>query len=160
MSLVLRPIARSDADALHALFTETGVRQYLFDDVVLTREETQRHVEAALTHDAWAVELHGPIVGFTSLRPVGDGRELMIAISERCWGRGVAFEAARAAMRHGFEVLKLERILAGVDLPNERSHRLMMRLGFTPTGETDGPKYRARTYEVSAAAWSTSSRRC
>ena len=39
-------------------------------------------------------------------------------------------------MRHGFEVLKLDRILAGVDLPNERSHRLMARLGFTPTGET------------------------
>ena len=72
----------------------------------------------------------------------------MIAISERCWGRGVAFAAARAAMRHGFEVLKLDRILAGVDLPNERSHRLMARLGFAPTGETDGPKYRARTYEA------------
>ena len=72
----------------------------------------------------------------------------MIAISERCWGRGVAFDAARTAMRHGFEVLKLDRILAGVDLPNQRSHRLMARLGFAPTGETDGPKYRARTYEV------------
>lgn len=72
----------------------------------------------------------------------------MIAVSERCWGRGVAFEAARAAMRHGFDVLKLDRIVAGVDLPNQRSHRLMTRLGLTATGETDGPKYRARTYEV------------
>ena len=51
-------------------------------------------------------------------------------------------------MRHGFEVLKLDRILAGVDLPNDRSHRLMARLGFTPTGETGGPKHRARTYEA------------
>jgi hypothetical protein len=24
----------------------------------------------------------------------------------------------------------------------------MARLGFTPIGETDGPKYRARTYEA------------
>lgn len=145
---VLRRLEPTDADALHVVFTEPGVRQYLFDDVLLTREETQAHLEAALTHDAWVVELDGLVAGFASLRPVGKDRELMIAISERCWGRGVAFDAARAAMRHGFEVLKLDRILAGVDLPNQRSHRLMARLGFAPTGETDGPKYRATTYEV------------
>jgi len=143
---VLRRLEPTDADALHVVFTEPGVRQYLFDDVLLTREETQAHVEAALTHDAWVVELDGLVAGFASLRPVGKDRELTIAISERCWGRGIAFDAARAAMRHGFEVLKLDRILAGVDLPNERSHRLMARLGFAPTGETDGPKYRAKTY--------------
>jgi [ribosomal protein S5]-alanine N-acetyltransferase len=146
--VVLRRIAPSDADALHAIFTEPGVRQYLFDDILLTREETRKHVEAALAHDAWVVVLDGSIVGFTSLRPVGDDRELVIAVSERCWGQGVAFEAARAAMRHGFDALRLDRILAGVDLPNERSHRLMVRLCFTATGETDGPKHRARTYEV------------
>jgi ribosomal-protein-alanine N-acetyltransferase len=160
VSTVLRPVAPGDGDALHALFTEPGVRQYLFDDILLTRADSQKHLEAALAHDAWTVEVDGLIVGFTSLRPVGDDRELTIAVSERCWGRGVAFEAAQAALRHGFEVLKLDRILAGVDLPNERSHRLMTRLGFVPTGETHGPKYRARTYEVSAAAWSTSSKRC
>jgi [ribosomal protein S5]-alanine N-acetyltransferase len=146
--VVLRPLEPSDADALHLLFTEPGVRQYLFDDVLLTREETQKHVDAALTHDAWLVELDGLVVGFVSLRPVGKDRELMIAVSERCWGRGVAFQAARTAMNHGFEVLKLDRILAGVDLPNARSHRLMARLGFKPAGETDGPTYRARTYEA------------
>ena len=47
---VLRPLEPSDADALHAVFTEPGVRQYLFDDILLTREETQAHVAAALTH--------------------------------------------------------------------------------------------------------------
>jgi [ribosomal protein S5]-alanine N-acetyltransferase len=146
--VVLRRIAPSDAGALHAVFTEPGVRQYLFDDILLTREETRKHVEAALGRDSWVVELDGSIVGFTSLRPVGNDRELMFAVSERCWGRGVAFEAARAAMRHGFDALKLDRIVAGVDLPNQRSHRLMARLGFTATGETEGPKYRARTYEV------------
>ena len=148
MSLVLRPVELGDGDALHAVFTEPGVRQYLFDDILLTREETQKHVEAACDHGAWVICLDGVIIGLTSLRPVNGDRELMIAVSERCWGRGVAFQAARAAMSHGFDVLKLDRILAGVDLPNERSHRLMARLGFTPTGETDGPKYRARTYEA------------
>jgi [ribosomal protein S5]-alanine N-acetyltransferase len=148
LNVVLRPIALADGDALHAIFTETGVRQFLFDDILLTRAETQGHVAAACNHGAWVICMNGAIVGLTSLRPVGVDRELLIAISERCWGAGVAFEAAQAAMRHGFNVLNLDRILASVDLPNERSHRLMARLGFAPTGETDGPKHRLVNYEA------------
>jgi RimJ/RimL family protein N-acetyltransferase len=158
--ITLRAVELADGDALHAIFTEPGVRQYLFDDALLTRAGTGRHVAASIAHGGWVI-LHGrEVIGLTSLRPTGEDRELMIAISERHWGRGVAFAAAQAAIRHGFEVLKLPRILAAVDLPNERSHRLMQRLGFVPMGELDGPKYRARTYiAVNAAALSTSSTR-
>jgi ribosomal-protein-alanine N-acetyltransferase len=154
----LRAVESDDGEALHAIFTEPGVRQFLFDDILLTRAETQQHAEAARDHGAWVVCEDEKVVGLVSLRPTGADRDLMIVISGRCWGRGVAFGAASAAMRHGFEVLKLPRILAAVDLPNARSHRLMERLGFTPDGEIDGPKYRVRTYmAVSAAASSTSS---
>jgi len=146
--ITLRAVASADGDALHAIFTESGVRQFLFDDVLLTRAETQAHVEAAQAQGGWTILQDSEVVGLVTLRPTGDGRELMIAVSEHRWGRGVAFEAARQAMRHGFEVLKLERILAAVDLPNDRSHRLMARLGFRPTGERAGPKYQLRTYEV------------
>jgi RimJ/RimL family protein N-acetyltransferase len=144
--ITLRAVELADGDALHAIFTEPGVRQYLFDDELLTRAETQCHVETACEHGAWVILQNGEVIGLTSLRPTGEGRELMIVIGERHWGTGVAFAAAQAAMRHGFEILKLRRILAAVDLPNERSHRLMQRLGFLPMGEVDGPKYRARTY--------------
>ncbi len=146
--VVLRRIAVDDAEALHAIFTEPGVRRFLFDDIVLAPEETRRHVEAACRHDAWVVCEGGEVIGFVSLRPVGAECELLIALSERWWGRGLSFEAAQAAMRHGFDVLKLDRILASVDLPNERSHRLMGRLGFVPCGEREGPKYRLRDYEA------------
>ena len=156
----LRAVELADGDALHAIFTEPGVRQYLFDDELLTRAETEQHVRAAIAQAAWVILQDGEIIGLTSLRPTGDDSELMIVIGERHWGSGVAFAAAQAAMRHGFEVLKLRRILAAVDLPNERSHRLIERLGFLPMGEVDGPRYRARTYiAVNAAASSTSSTR-
>lgn len=154
----LRAVEAIDGDALHALFTEPGVRLFLFDDVLLTREQTQRHVEAAIDHGAWVIVQENQVIGLTSLRPIGEDRELVIVIGERHWGRGVAFAAAQAAMRHGFERLGLPRILAAVDLPNDRSHRLMERLGFVPTGEVDGPKYRARTYVAfNAVASSTNS---
>ncbi|WP_395711388.1 GNAT family N-acetyltransferase [Reyranella sp.] len=149
MRPTFRPIEPGDGDALHAVFTEPGVRQYLFDDILLSRDETRAHVEAACAHGAWAICLDGAVVGLASLRPTGvSDRELIIAVSERCWGRGVAYEAAQAALHHGFEALNLRRVLAGVDLPNQRSHRLMARLGFVAIGDCDGPKYRARHYEL------------
>jgi RimJ/RimL family protein N-acetyltransferase len=89
--ITLRAVEQADGDALHAIFTEPGVRRYLFDDILLTRAETHRHVEAACRHGAWVVLRDGEIIGLTSLRATGDGRELMIAIGERHWGGGIAF---------------------------------------------------------------------
>jgi ribosomal-protein-alanine N-acetyltransferase len=146
--ITLRAVAITDGDALHAIFTEPGVRQFLFDDIVLTRSETQAHVEAARDHGAWTILLDGEVIGLVALRPAGNDRELIIVVSQRQWGRDIAGEAARRAMRHGFEALKLDRIVAAVDLPNDRSHRLMARLGFRPTDETVGPRYRLRRYEA------------
>lgn len=145
---MLRAVVSDDGDALHAIFTEPGVRRFLFDDVLLTRAETQVHVEAARDQGGWTICDDAKVVGLVCLRPVGEERELIIALSERCWGNGVAFKAGRAALDHGFEALKLVRILASVDRPNDRSHRLMVRLGFTATGEKEGVRYPLRTYET------------
>ena len=51
--ITLRAVELADGDALHAIFTEPGVRLYLFDDELLTRAETQRHVEASM--HAWCL---------------------------------------------------------------------------------------------------------
>jgi RimJ/RimL family protein N-acetyltransferase len=148
--IALRAVGPADGDALHAIFTEPGVRRFLFDGIELSRAETRMHVDAACTQAAWTIRQDDEIVGLVGLRPVGDGadHELIVALSERCWGSGVAFQACRQAMQHGFDELAFARILATVDLPNERSHRLMARLGFQATGEGEGPKYRFRTYEA------------
>jgi ribosomal-protein-alanine N-acetyltransferase len=146
--IALRAVESADGDALHAIFTEPGVRRFLFDDIELTRAETQEHVDAARAQGAWTIRQDDEIVGVVVLRPVGTDRELIVALSERCWGSGVAVGAVRQALLHGFDRLALERILATVDLPNERSHRLMARLGFQATGEGEGLKYPFRTYEA------------
>ena len=146
--IALRAVESADGDALHAIFIEPGVRRFLFDDIELSRSETQEHVDAAAEQGAWTIRQDGSIIGLVALRPVGADRELIIAVNERYWGTGAALHAARQAMRHGFDALGLGRILATVDLPNERSHRLMARLGFAPAGEGQGPKYPYRRYEA------------
>ncbi len=45
----LRAVESADGDALHAISIEPGVRRFLFDDIELTRSETQEHVDAAST---------------------------------------------------------------------------------------------------------------
>ena len=145
--MILRTVEASDGDALHAIFCEPGVTEFLFDGTAPSRADTQGHVEAALTHPAWTIVVEGVVAGLVSLRPAGGAdHELIIVIALCQWGKGLALQASQEAMRHGFETLKLPRILATVDEPNQRSHRLMVRLGFHPIGEGPGPKFRQCFY--------------
>jgi RimJ/RimL family protein N-acetyltransferase len=73
------------------------------------------------------------IVGFAGLRrfwPAGEV-ELLYALRPDCWGQGLATEAAREVLRFGLEDLGLEEILAGADLENAASFRVMERVGMT-----------------------------
>jgi hypothetical protein len=73
--LVLRLVGMDDANALDEAFTEVGVARYLFDDCLLSREETQKHVEAARSHAGWAICVEGAVVGLVALRPVDAVRD-------------------------------------------------------------------------------------
>lgn len=143
----LRAVESNDGDALHAIFCEPGVTEFLFDGTAPSPADTQVHVEAALTHPAWTIVVEGEVAGLVSLRPAGDAdHELIVVIASCQWGKGLALQASREAMRYGFETLKLPRILATIDKPNTRSRRLMARLGFHLTGEGPGPKFRQCFY--------------
>jgi ribosomal-protein-alanine N-acetyltransferase len=61
-------------------------------------------------------------------------------------GRGLMREALTAAIHHAFGALKLHRIMANYQPTNERSGRLLRRLGFTVEGY-------ARDYLFLGGAW-------
>jgi ribosomal-protein-alanine N-acetyltransferase len=61
-------------------------------------------------------------------------------------GRGLMREALTAAVDHAFHALKLHRIMANYQPTNERSGRLLRRLGFTIEGY-------ARDYLFLNGAW-------
>lgn len=58
-----------------------------------------------------------------------------------CWGRGLATEGARAAIRFGFETLGLEEIVAFTVPANGASLRVMAKLGMRrdPADDFDHP---------------------
>jgi RimJ/RimL family protein N-acetyltransferase len=45
------------------------------------------------------------------------------------WGQGLATEGARAALRYGFEVVGLERIISTARADNAASRRVMEKCG-------------------------------
>ena len=99
------------------------------------------------------------IVGFAGLRrfgpqgsrgvrgPAGEV-ELLYALRPDRWGRGLATEAAREVLRFGLQDVGLEEILAGADLENAASFRVMERLGMTFAREVSIDGRPTRYYRI------------
>jgi ribosomal-protein-alanine N-acetyltransferase len=164
--LVLRAATDIDLDALWHLLTDPEVRRYLCDNKVLSRAEVQEMLAMSSAQwpagmGFWILRDRGEkLLGCVGLHPVTAGIvahapdlagevEPTIALAPDHWGQGYAAEALAAVIAHAFATLGLEHLVAVVDEPNTRSHRLMMRVGFAPTGTTTtGPCYPLGTYRL------------
>ena len=159
----LRPAMADDLDGLVELLHDAAVRRYLCDDTILPRET----VAAMLARSEelgsqglglWAIEL-GRFAGIAGLEPVSaeagatpamaGGIEPIIALDPAYWGQGLAGEVVDALIRYARDPLGLARLVAAVDEPNARSHRLMQRCGFTAMGRTPGPAHELVLYALS-----------
>src|SRR5262249_16829329 len=72
----------------------------------------------------------GEVVGTVELVPLDGGPEIELGyhLSRRHWGRGFATEVARGAVRYGFEVLGLRRVVGGV-YPEDVASRQVVEEG-------------------------------
>jgi RimJ/RimL family protein N-acetyltransferase len=106
---------------------------------VLSREDAWRQMAMFLGHwqlrgfGTWALEERstGGFVGRAGLHyPEGwPDREVGWALARAFWGRGLAFEAAQAALAHAFIAQGWTRAVSLIDPDNARSIRLAERLG-------------------------------
>lgn len=105
----------------------------------------------------WAAELldgqdgrgapHGTFMGFIGLHrptaplPFAPCVEIGWRLARPFWGRGLATEGARLALRAGFDALGLEEIVAFTAQRNRRSQAVMARLGMreSPAEAFDHP---------------------
>jgi RimJ/RimL family protein N-acetyltransferase len=93
----------------------------------------------------WALEERagGPVLGFTGLAPVffeapfTPAVEIGWRLRRSHWGRGLASEAARAALAFAFGELALDEVVAFTTVGNERSRAVMRRLGMTRDAADD-----------------------
>jgi len=151
--LVLRRWRDEDRGPFAALNADPDVMRFF--PRPLTREESDRlieRVEARFESDGiglWAVERRedGRFLGFTGLAPATFEASFTPAVevgwrfARSAWGHGYATEAGRAALRFGFEVRDLERVLSWTSVLNVPSIAVMERLGMhrDPADDFDHP---------------------
>src|SRR5262249_59335572 len=83
--------------------------------------------------------------------PDGSDVEVLYALARSSWGQGLATEAGRAALGHGFERVGLARIVAVTAPAHAASRRVMERLGMALEGERDAFGMRLRCYALTRA---------
>lgn len=135
----------SRLDAFHALLVDPHVRRYLLDGLEVDRAFAEQAIAdsdalfAAQGVGLWLLERHGEPIGFAGFRvfeELSPAPQLIYGLTEAHTGQGLATEAARAMVR--FARGRLSPIIAAVDAPNVASLRVLDKLGFERTGETEG----------------------
>lgn len=149
----MRPWRDSDIEPYVALGADPELMRYF--PWTMDRAESEASMARFRAHFAehgfgpWVVEVPGEteFAGVIGLSYVRHETHFTPAV-EVAWrlfaeyqGRGIATEAARAAVRYGFETVGLEEIVAMCTPDNRASRRVMEKLGMTrdPTDDFDHP---------------------
>ena len=165
--LRLRPFGAADAAGHAAIYADPAVTRYLpggpFEGDV-ARQRSARSLEHFAAHWAahgwgvWAVldKASGRLVGQCGLNHLPDGSdvELLYALDRQVWGRGLAEEAGRAALGHGFGPAGLARIVAVTRPEHGASRRVMEKLGMAQEADRDLFGMHVVCYAVDRERWS------
>jgi ribosomal-protein-alanine N-acetyltransferase len=142
----------------------------------LTRSESDDFVDRVEEHfeahgcGLWAVEIEssGAFAGYVGLWPTRFEAHFTPAVEvgwrlrSDVWGQGYATEAAGLALDDGFDRLGLEEIVSFTAAINQRSRRVMERLGMVraPVDDFDHPAVAAPSplrphvlYRLAAGDW-------
>ncbi len=151
----LEPYCEMESDALYRAPQKVHPREELersFSHSVLPRKE--------LGLLATVFKENGHYIGRIGLYPhrTDDGvivrREATLAfyIARPYWGRGIATEAGRAFIDHGFRDVGLVKIHAGMNAGNLASQRVIEKLGFAWVRSGGDDKVQWHDYELTNPA--------
>jgi|SRR6516164_4275631 len=141
--LLLREIAESDAEGLHAAYGDAKAMRFWNFPATGTVAETASRIKGALaggriTHGVWAIVHHdGTFVGMINYhhREARNRRlELGWIVVPTYWRQGIMTEAADAVLRHCFRAMNTHRIEALIETENLSSLALATKLGFANEG--------------------------
>ena len=132
--LILRRRREKDIPFMLDLFNNDEVRQYL-GGYPPRDEAAMRYMLQRRTSTDWVVALADTdeYIGECMLLKVVDNylAEIGYYFRRSYWGQGYAEEAANAVIAYCADNLHLSRLCATIDDRNERSKKLIKKLGFT-----------------------------
>jgi len=137
--LVLRRFKLEDFDAYAAIMGDDEVMKWFPNGKGYTREQAKKSLDAISNHwnthsyGIWAVtdKQSGVLLGRCGLNFIAETLEVEVdfIIVRNHWRHGYATEAAQAALAYGFNILKLDKIIALTKPDNIASRRVIEKIG-------------------------------
>lgn len=147
--LILRPMTDEDAYHLFELNSDPEVVRFTGDPADPTPSASLRVIHERIRPQFQLYKMgrfattlkDGTFLGWCGLRFFPESKEVDLGyrFHRRFWGQGYATEASEAALKYGFEVLKLPRIIAKAMPENTASLKVMQKLGMTFRGLNTDP---------------------
>jgi ribosomal-protein-alanine N-acetyltransferase len=143
--LILRRIMPGDAESLFAILSDEETMEFyghephqsIDDTIDVIRQIEERYARKEALR--WGIILQGEdrLIGSCSLFHFDesfDCAETGYELNRAFWGKGIMTEAMSTVLTFGFNELGLHRIEAVIDIANEHSKNLLLKLGFTYEG--------------------------
>ena len=161
--LILRPFRESDLDAYAAIFADAEVMRFISGGQPTERADAWRSMAMHLGHwqlrgyGRWGVELResGEFIGRIGVyNPEGwPGIEVGWMLSRKWWGKGLAYEGAKASLAFAFQELNVPHVCSVIDPNNLSSVRLARRLGETFRSEIIFHGQKVFVYGIDREEW-------
>jgi len=143
--LTLRTVTEADVAEVLAVFSDPLVLRYWDGPLISTMQDAMQYIDRIhygfrrreLMQWGIADAATDAVIGTCTLTHLSiphERAEIGFALRQTRWGQGLGSEAVSAAIAFAFQVMGLHRIEADVDPRNERSLRLLDRLGFRREG--------------------------
>jgi len=143
--LTLRELRPDDAEPFFAILSQPQVMEFYGNSPLQSVAEAHALISRLGTgyeyrrNFRWAITFadQDRLIGTCSLFHFDDGyfrAETGYELAPAYWGRGLMREAMSAVLTFGFRTMNLHRIEANIDIANERSRKLLLKLGFSYEG--------------------------
>lgn len=139
--LIIRKIKKDDLEDLYVVYSDPEVMQYasepVFNDLtlmdtfyasVLNGYETNEYVELAILFNS-------EVIGTCSIHSYDEQMkeiEIGYLLNRQHWGKGLMAKCLSKLIEYITNELDLIKVIADIDAENERSIKLVTKLGFEP----------------------------
>ncbi|HJP65901.1 MAG TPA: GNAT family N-acetyltransferase [Actinomycetota bacterium] len=169
--LLLRRWRPDDVEPLVAINGDPEVTRYYRDGTPYSRTETEQLLtdmeyeweERGFGLFATELKETGELIGYvglsvpTFLPEVLPAVEVGWRLGRQHWGRGLATEGGRASLAFGFARPDIDRIVSIRQVANDRSRRVMEKLGIRFIRQTPHPVHRRplAIHEITRGEWAS-----
>lgn len=160
--LILRELEDTDFERMFLMDSDPEVMKYLGTPVTNLDESKEiiKMIRKQYEENGvgrWAVieKESGLLIGWCGLKllkePINghvETLDLGYRFIPEFWGKGYAWEAAKATLDYGFNELKANTIYAFADAGNSGSHYILTKMGFENTGAFEDSGVKCFWYEL------------